>query len=59
MNPFSTQYDLISISTASTAPPDVKDDFINATEKGRKTYNEFQKSRIEKNAHKDFYERQP
>ena len=59
VSPISTQYDLISISTASAAPPDVKYDFINAKEKGRNTYNEFQKSRLENNAYKDFYERQP
>ena len=60
-NPFSTQYGLTSISTASAATPDVKHDLINAKEKlkGGKTYNEFQKSRIEENAYKDFYERQP
>ena len=59
VNPFSTQYDFISIPTASAAPPDVKHDFINAKEKGGKAYDEFQKSRLEVNAYKDFYERQP
>ena len=59
MNPFSTQYDVISVSTASAATPDVKHDFINAKEKGGKTYNKFQKSRLEENAYKDVYERQP
>ena len=59
MNPFSTQNDIISILTASAAPSDVKHDFINAKEKGRNIYNEFHKSRLEKNAYKDFYERQP
>ena len=59
VNPFSTQYDLISISTASAAPPDVKHDLINAREKGGKDYGEFQKSRLDENAYKDFYERQP
>ena len=59
VNPFSTQYDLISISTASAAPPDVKHDLINAREKGGKAYDEFQKSRLDENAYKDFYERQP
>ena len=53
-----TIYDLISISTASAAPPDVKHNCINAKEKGGRTYNEFQKSRLEENAYQDFYERQ-
>ena len=34
VNPFSTQYDIISISTASAVPPYVKHDRINAREKG-------------------------
>ena len=59
MNPFSTQYGLISIQTASAAPPGVKHDLINAREKGGKAYDEFQRSRLEENAYKDFYERQP
>ena len=57
VNPFSTQYDLISISTASAAPPGVKHDLIYAREKGGKAYDEFQKSRLDENAYKDFYER--
>ena len=36
MNPFSTQSELISISTASVAPPEVKHDLTNAKEKGEK-----------------------
>ena len=42
VNPFSTQYDLVLISTASAAPPDVKQDLINSREKGGKAYDEFQ-----------------
>ena len=45
VNPFSTQYDIISISTASAAPP-YKHDRINAREKGGKAYDEFQKSHL-------------
>ena len=51
MNPLSTHYDLISIATPSEAQPDVKHYVINAKEKGGKTYNEFQKSRIEEIMH--------
>ena len=58
VNPFSTQFQFISISTASAVPPDVKHDLIVARKK-EKAYDEFRKSRLEENASKDFYERQP
>ena len=41
VNLFSTQSELISISTASAAPPDVKHDLTVAREKGEKAYDEF------------------
>ena len=53
---------LLSISTASaasSAPPDVKRDLINAIEKRGKAYDEFQKSSLEENTYKGCYERQP
>ena len=59
VNIFSTKYDIISISTASAAPPGVKHDFIIEKKTGGKTYNESQKSRHDENAYKEFYERQP
>ena len=42
MDQFTTQHDVISISTASAAPSDVNHDLINARETGGKAYDEFQ-----------------
>ena len=58
MNPFSTQSELISISTASAAPPKVKHNLMNAKDKGEKAYDEFRKVRFGEKASKDFYDRQ-
>ena len=58
VNPFSTQSELISISTASAPPADIKHDLIFARKKGEIAYEEFQKSRLDENASRDFYDRQ-
>ena len=58
MNPFFTQSELISISTASAAPPEVKHDLMNAKEKGEKAYDEFRKARFGEKASIDVYDRQ-
>ena len=50
VNPFSTQSELISISTASAPPADIKHDLIFARKKGEIAYEEFQKSRLDENA---------
>ena len=46
VNPFSTQYDVISVSTASTAPKGVKRGLINAREKEGKAYDELRLKRM-------------
>ena len=46
VNPFSTQYDVISVSTKSAAPPDVKHDLINAREEEGKAYDKLRLKRM-------------
>ena len=59
VNPFTTQYYVISISTASAVTPDVEHDLINARETGGKASDELKKTPLEENAYKDFYGKQP
>lgn len=47
VNPFSSQQDMMSISTAKTATPEVASDLLNALDVGEKCYTKFKQERLD------------